>query len=165
MRRLAVPFAVAVFCAAVLAAFSGRWPWRRPMLAASPITVSESWLATSDTLRRGETLGDLFARQGLVSLDLGRLNEIGLDARRLRAGLVFNFRRTAGEEEPSRIEVRTGPEERLRLEREDDRLGRRARNDPLDPRDRPGRGLRSAPHSTRRSTRRCPTRSSTPASE
>ena len=119
MRRLAVPFAVAVFTAAVLAAFSGRWPWRRPMLAASPITVSEAWLATSDTLRRGETIGDLFARQGLVSLDLRRLNEIGLDARRLRAGLVFNFRRAAGAEEPSRIEVRTGPEERLRLERED----------------------------------------------
>jgi murein DD-endopeptidase MepM/ murein hydrolase activator NlpD len=89
------------------------------MLAASPITISESWLATSDTLRRGETIGDLFARQGLVSLDLRRLNEIGLDARRLRAGLVFNFRRPAGAEEPSRIEVRTGPEERLRLERED----------------------------------------------
>ena len=119
MKRLAVPFAVAVFVAAVLAAFSGRWPWHRPMLAASPITISEAWHATSDTLRRGETIGDLFARQGLVSLDLGRLKEVGLDARRLRSGLVFNFRRPAGAEEPSRIEVRTGPEERLRLERED----------------------------------------------
>ncbi len=119
MRRLAVPFAVAVFSAAVIAAFSGRWPWRRPMLAASPITVSEAWLATADTLRRGETIGDLFARQGLVSIDLGRLNQIGLDARRLRAGLVFKFRRIAGDTEPSQIEVRTGPEERLRLEREE----------------------------------------------
>lgn len=117
MRRLAVPFAVAVFVAAVLAAFSGRWPWRRPMLAARPITISEAWLATSDTLRRGETLGELFARQGLVSLNLGRLNQIGLDARRLRAGIVFNFRREVGDTEPSQIEVRTGPEERLRLER------------------------------------------------
>jgi murein DD-endopeptidase MepM/ murein hydrolase activator NlpD len=69
-------------------------------------------------LRRGETIGDLFARQGLVSIDLGRLNQIGLDARRLRAGIVFNFRRAVGDTEPSQIEVRTGPEERLRLERE-----------------------------------------------
>ena len=119
MQRLAVPFAVAVFTAAVLAAFSGRWPWRRPMLAASPITISESWLASSDTLRRGETIGDLFARQGLVSLHVGRLKDLGLDARRLRAGLVFNFRRAAGADEPSRVEVRTGPEERVRLEREE----------------------------------------------
>lgn len=119
MRRLALPFALAVFSAAVIAAFSGRWPWRRPILAASPITVSASWLATSDTLRRGETIGDLFARQGLVSLDLGRLKDLGLDARRLRAGLVFTFRRAVGDTEPSRIEVRTGPEERVRLEREE----------------------------------------------
>ena len=119
MRRLAVPFAVAVFTAAVFAAFSGQWPWRRPMLAATPITISQSWLKASDTLRRGETIGELFARQGLLSLDVGRLHDLGLDARRLRAGLVFNFRRAAGEEEPSRVEVRTGPEERVRLEREE----------------------------------------------
>ncbi len=118
MRRLALPFAVLVFTGSVLAAFSGRWPWRRPMLAARPIMVSESWLATADTLRRGETLSDLFARQGLVSIDMGGLDHIGLDARRLRAGLVFKFRRAAGDTEPSQIEVRTGPEERLRLERE-----------------------------------------------
>ena len=89
------------------------------MLAASPITISQAWMATSDTLRRGETIGDLFARQGLSSLDVGRLKDLGLDARRLRAGLVFNFRRAAGAEEPTRVEVRTGPEERLRLEREE----------------------------------------------
>jgi murein DD-endopeptidase MepM/ murein hydrolase activator NlpD len=119
VRRLAIPFAVAVFTAAVLAAFSGRWPWRRPMLAATPITISQSWLTASDTLRRGETIGELFARQGLLSLDVGRLKDLGLDARRLRAGLVFNFRRAAGADEPSQVEVRTGPEERLRLEREE----------------------------------------------
>ena len=89
------------------------------MLAASPITISQSWQATSDTLKRGETIGDLFARQGLNSLDVGRLKDLGLDARRLRAGLVFNFRRATGSEEPSRVEVRTGPEERVRLEREE----------------------------------------------
>jgi len=117
VRRLALPFAVAVFSAAVVAAFSGRWPWPRPMLAASPITVSEAWLASADTLRRGETIGELFARQGLVSLDLSRLSAIGLDARRLRAGIVFKFRRAVGDTEPSQVEVRTSSEERVRLER------------------------------------------------
>jgi murein DD-endopeptidase MepM/ murein hydrolase activator NlpD len=93
------------------------------MLAASPITISQAWMATSDTLRRGETIGELFARQGLNSLDVSRLQDLGLDARRLRAGLVFNFRRAAGAVEPSRVEVRTGPEERVRLEREEARAG------------------------------------------
>jgi murein DD-endopeptidase MepM/ murein hydrolase activator NlpD len=89
------------------------------MLAAPPITISKAWLTASDTLRRGETIGELFERQGLLSLDVGRLKDLGLDARRLRAGLVFNFRRAAGAEEPDRVEVRTGPEERVRLEREE----------------------------------------------
>ena len=93
------------------------------MLAATPITISQSWLTASDTLRRGETIGELFARQGLLSLDVGRLHDLGLDARRLRAGLVFNFRRAAGDDEPSRVEVRTGPEERVRLEREETDTG------------------------------------------
>jgi murein DD-endopeptidase MepM/ murein hydrolase activator NlpD len=121
MRRLQLPLALAVFLAAAVFAAQGSWPWQRVHLqAAEPIVVSSAFNETADTLRRGETIGDLFLRQGLLSLDVSRLvREVGLDPRRLRAGLVFNFRRPVGESEPTEVVVRTGAEERLRMERSD----------------------------------------------
>jgi murein DD-endopeptidase MepM/ murein hydrolase activator NlpD len=122
MRFRAV-FALAVLGAAGYFAMSGRWPWRRfdvpsPMLAtARPAPpVAPSFSEILDTLRRGETLSELFARQGIASVDVVRLAPV-LDARRLRAGLVFAFRRTAGDSQPDNIVVRTGPEQRLRFQR------------------------------------------------
>jgi murein DD-endopeptidase MepM/ murein hydrolase activator NlpD len=101
-------------------ALRGEWPWPR-IPEARPIVVTQAFRRTSDTLRWGETLGDLFARQGLGALDLGRLaREVGLDLRRLRAGLVFHFRRSLDEVAPSEVVVRTGPGERLRLLRRAD---------------------------------------------
>jgi murein DD-endopeptidase MepM/ murein hydrolase activator NlpD len=122
MRFRAV-FALAVLGAAGYFAMSGRWPWRRfdvpsPMLAtARPVPpVAPSFSEILDTLRRGETLSELFARQGIASVDVVRLAPV-LDARRLRAGLVFAFRRTEGDSQPDNIVVRTGPEQRLRFQR------------------------------------------------
>jgi murein DD-endopeptidase MepM/ murein hydrolase activator NlpD len=122
MRFRAV-FALAVLGAAGYFAMSGRWPWRRfdvpsPMLAtARPAPpVAPSFSEILDTLRRGETLSELFARQGIASVDVVRLAPV-LDARRLRAGLVFAFRRTEGDSQPDNIVVRTGPEQRLRFQR------------------------------------------------
>lgn len=117
MGRIRVPLALAVLVAAAVFAAEGSWPWQR-LQVAPPIVVSSAFSETSDTLRSGETLGALFLRQGLVSLDIGRLaREVGLDPRRLRAGMVFSFRRPVGESEPTRVVVRTGAEERLRMER------------------------------------------------
>lgn len=117
MQRLRLILALAVLTAAVSFAAQGRWPWPRLQVAA-PIVVSQAFVENADTLRPGETLGQLLNRQGLASLDLSRLGrEVGLDARRLRAGLVFNFRRPVGDSIPTRVVVRTGPEERLRLDR------------------------------------------------
>jgi murein DD-endopeptidase MepM/ murein hydrolase activator NlpD len=117
MRRLRLPIALAVFLAALVFAFEDRWPWPRLQVAA-PIVVSTAFTEEADTLRRGETLGELFLRQGLASFDVTRLfGEGGLDPRRLRAGLVFSFRRAIGDSEPTAVEVRTGPSERLRIER------------------------------------------------
>ena len=119
MRRLQLPLALAVFLAAAVFAAEGSWPWRRVHLqAAAPIVVSTAYRESADTLRRGETIQALFLRQGLLSLDVTRLiREVGLDPRRLRAGLVFNFRRPVGASEPTEVVVRTGAEERLRMER------------------------------------------------
>jgi murein DD-endopeptidase MepM/ murein hydrolase activator NlpD len=133
MRRFRGSLALAVVSAATLLALSGRWPWRRLEAAGSGTggpAQSDGPLATltataprlfhffSDTLHRGETLSALFGRQGLAEFDLtGLLERSGLDARRLRAGLVVEFRRLAGETLPTEVSVRTGPEERMAVRR------------------------------------------------
>lgn len=117
MERLKVPVALAILLAAAVFALEGRWPWRR-LDVASPIVVSSAFTKQADTLRSGETLKDLFLRQGLLSFDVSRLfAEGGLDPRRLRAGLVFSFRRAIGDSEPLAVEVRTSAEHRLHIER------------------------------------------------
>ncbi len=119
MRRLAVPFALVILVGAGLFAASGRWPWVR-LPAARPILVTSAIRESADTLRRGETLTALFARNNVLGAEVGlALAAIGLEARRLREGLVFQFRHRSGEPEPLDVTVRTGPEERLRLVRAD----------------------------------------------
>ena len=81
---------------------------------AQPIVVmGDVSTVVLDTLRRGETLSELLARQGVVDLDISRLDGAALDPRRLRAGLVFSFRRPAAESLPDRISVRASPEQRV----------------------------------------------------
>ena len=50
--------------------------------------------------------------QGVLDLDVSRLDVAALDPR-LRAGLVFSFRRPAAESLPDRISVRASPEQRV----------------------------------------------------
>ena len=121
MRPLRFGLATAVVLTAAVLALSGRWPWRgletRAPVALS-VPVPAPFQEIRDTLRGGETLGDLFERQGLVASELVRLFEnAGLDPRRLRAGLVIQFRRQSGEETPSQVSLRSGPKERLAVTR------------------------------------------------
>ena len=111
MRRTPILLALAVISTALTLAFGGRWPWKRleervPAPLAVPVpTIIES----RDTLRRGETLAELFGRQGLLGFDMVRmLEKAGLDPRRLRAGLVVNFRRAEDDSVPSEALVRAG---------------------------------------------------------
>jgi murein DD-endopeptidase MepM/ murein hydrolase activator NlpD len=105
----------AVLLGAAGFALSGHWPWRRlpPPVAAPPIVVvPDRSIEIADTLRSGETLSELLARQGVADLDLSRVESHGsLDPRRLRSGLVFRFRRPTPDSQPTRISVRTSPEE------------------------------------------------------
>jgi murein DD-endopeptidase MepM/ murein hydrolase activator NlpD len=115
MQRLAVPLSALVLLAATALAFTGEWPWQR-LPAARPIIVTTPYHDSADTLRRGETLSLLLARNNLAGREIGDLfADLGMEARRVREGLVFHFRRLAGEDEPTSVTVRTGPEERLRL--------------------------------------------------
>ena len=123
-RFLKATAALAVLAAAFAFAAKGVWPWRRlevvapPVIAAEPV---ERWVA-SDTLRPGETLGDLFGRHGIGAIDLQSVVRLlGLDPRRVRAGQVFRF---GHEEAPSDsgaslvdVTVRTSHDRELRIVR------------------------------------------------
>jgi murein DD-endopeptidase MepM/ murein hydrolase activator NlpD len=127
MRLARVGLAVAVIGAAAVAAFSGRWPWRRfdvrtpervTPSAAPSLVPARHLFETSDTLRRGETISALFARHGVTDLDLVRLGRsLPFNPRRLRAGLVFSFHRPAPDSSPIRIQVRSTPEQLVTFER------------------------------------------------
>jgi murein DD-endopeptidase MepM/ murein hydrolase activator NlpD len=78
---------------------------------------AQTFTETHDTLRRGETLSDLFGRHD-VSIDFHRLNaSVLFDPRRVRAGLIFSFRRMMGDSIPSHITVRTSPDQRITFSR------------------------------------------------
>ena len=121
MRFVRLGLAVAVFAAAALFASTGRWPWRRLPTAAErpvlPTPVLPATLPASetfDTLRRGETISELFGRHGVQDLDVATLGPaVSLNPRRLRSGLVFSFRHAGADTLPTHISVRTGPEQRV----------------------------------------------------
>ena len=114
MRRVRFALALGILAAAALFALSGRWPWRRLEVVAPPAQAINPFREHSDTLRSGETLSDLLGRQGLGGYDLaGILQRAGLDARRLRSGLVVQFRRGGAESSPSEISIRSGAGERV----------------------------------------------------
>lgn len=120
--RFRLLYGIAVLVAASAFALTGRWPWRR--IEGTPMQVSAFRMVpteprlfeTRDTLHRGETVSTLFARHGLGDDDVGGLARV-LDLRRLRAGLVFHLRKSADDSVPQEIAVRTGPEQRVRLQR------------------------------------------------
>jgi murein DD-endopeptidase MepM/ murein hydrolase activator NlpD len=119
MKRASFLLAAVVVLAASALALSGRWPWYRleevaTVAVPAPPVVHES----RDTLRHGETLDDVFGRQGVAHADLSSLlARAGLDLRRLRAGLIVQFRRHAGDEVPVEVTLRSNREERLALRR------------------------------------------------
>jgi len=120
MRRLSILLSLAVLATAVVLAFGGRWPWQRlERRVESPVAIQlPAIIESRDTLRRGETLSELFGRQGLLGSHLvGMLEKAGLDPRRLRAGMVVNFRRTEGDSVPHEALVRTGVDSRLAIRR------------------------------------------------
>ena len=121
MRRLGLPAATLVFAAAAFLQISGRWPSERletPAVQQAIVAAPVRFTRTVDTLRRGETLSELFARHQIAGIDFHRLDPaLSLDPRRLRPGLVFNFFRHEGDTVPSRIMVRTSPEQRVTFSR------------------------------------------------
>ena len=120
MRVARFLVALAIVSLGAWAALTGAWPWRR-LLVADPIVVANAWAESADTLRRGETISELLARQGVVGIDLqGIAARTKLDPRRARTGLVFNFRRPRLDSLPSTFTVRTGADQRVQFDRSAD---------------------------------------------
>lgn len=114
--RLLLPMAVLGIAATF--ALRNEWPWQR-LQVAPPIVVTRAFTESSDTLRNGETLSDLFARNQVNDLAVSALTENGtLDPRRLRPGLIFDFRQDMADSIPSRILFRSGPENRIAMNRQ-----------------------------------------------
>ncbi|HEU5217723.1 MAG TPA: peptidoglycan DD-metalloendopeptidase family protein [Gemmatimonadales bacterium] len=120
MRRLRIAAAIGVLVTAAGLALTNRWPWHR-LTVAAPIVVRTAFQESRDTLRHGETLGDLFGRHGLSGAEVVAMFErIGLDPRRLPAGLEVLFRHEVGDANPNAISLRTSPVERLAARRSAD---------------------------------------------
>jgi murein DD-endopeptidase MepM/ murein hydrolase activator NlpD len=102
-RRLAVGLAVV---AGLLALTARRREPRLPV--AAPLVVSRAFVDLVDTVRRNETLSELFARRQITGNELSAVLEAleGLNPRRVREDHVFEFRLAVGEEIPERIRVR-----------------------------------------------------------
>ena len=118
-RVVWVAFALAAGAGAAWAVLGGG-PWRQPVRAPA-IQVDAAYREFTDTLGRRETLSDVLARAGLTgSAYASFLAAAGrLDARRLRPGLVFHFRRPLTDSSVDRLMVRLGPERRLWYARTD----------------------------------------------
>jgi murein DD-endopeptidase MepM/ murein hydrolase activator NlpD len=124
MRGLGLSAAALVFGASAFFGMSGRWPWHRlnpePVVPAVLPRPPATFTETHDTLRRGETLSDLFGRHN-IAIDFQRLGpSLVLDPRRVRAGLIFSFRRPIGDSAPTQVAVRTSPEQRVVFRRVSD---------------------------------------------
>jgi murein DD-endopeptidase MepM/ murein hydrolase activator NlpD len=128
MRGLGVCAAAVVLGASAVFGLSGSWPWQRwnvraSVLPVTPVPLAKApprFIEVQDTLRQGETLSDLFARNK-VSIDFQRLDLASLlNPRRARAGLVFSFRQPLSDSTPDQVVVRTSPQQRVVFRRVSD---------------------------------------------
>jgi murein DD-endopeptidase MepM/ murein hydrolase activator NlpD len=103
LRRIAAAAAL-VAGTAVLASRS-----RQPALpVALPIVVSRAFVEAADTVRRNETLSELFARREIYGGELLSVLKAlpGLNPRRVAADEVFEFRHAVGEPIPEWVRYR-----------------------------------------------------------
>lgn len=91
-------------------------------LSGARLPVAPLWRQQVDTLRRGETLSELFARAGLSSLSaaLALRAAPDLDARRVPAGTAVTVRSRGADSVPSELVLRLAIDRLVRLRRTGD---------------------------------------------
>jgi len=118
LRSLVVPVTVLAVAATIGMARSAGY--LGGLKTAPPVVVTSApFRLISDTLRRDETVSQLFLRRGVDDVDWSAIAQAvrNFDPARLRAGLVFTFRQAHGDSAPSAVTVRTSPDTRLILTR------------------------------------------------
>ena len=99
---------------ALIAWARGAWPWPRPLV--SPAVVAIPWVQTVDTLRAGETLSGLFARNRVTGAEFSAVAaQLAVDLRRMRPGTVFEFRRHVSDSNPAEVTFRLSREQRATI--------------------------------------------------
>jgi len=114
--RTVVAFVAAAGILAAAGIFASRdvRPWTPP--SSAPPAIAELFSRRVDTLHPGETVSDLFSRQGLRRFSLSPLSSRALfDPRRLRPGLIFSFLRRHDDSLPRRVIFRANADQRVAL--------------------------------------------------
>jgi len=115
MARLARFLPALIIGLALIAWARDSWPWGRPTLMA-PAVIVVPWVETSDTLRPGETLSGLFARNRVTGASFTTVAEqLATDLRRLRPGTVFAFRRRPTDSVPAEVSFRLSREQKATI--------------------------------------------------
>ena len=115
-----IRFSAAIALLAGVAAAFAMTPRGGELKTAPAVVVDEAPIrVVSDTLRRGETLTELFARQGVNDVDWSIVAAAvrTFQPSRVRSGTVFNFSSRHGDSTPSAVFVRASYDTRLRLVR------------------------------------------------
>jgi murein DD-endopeptidase MepM/ murein hydrolase activator NlpD len=90
---------------------------------AAPIVVRTVFVTQADTVRRNETLSDVFGRHRITGRDLYDLVQAakgeGVDPRRVRADDVYEFRYVLGDAVPEIVRTRLGDDRLLEFRRSD----------------------------------------------
>ena len=114
MARLVRVLPALIVGLALVAWARGSWPWRRLPLA--PAIIAVPWVTTTDTLRSGETLSELFARNGVTGAAFTTVaSQLAVDLRRLRPGTAFAFRRHPDASTPAEVTFRLSREQRATI--------------------------------------------------
>lgn len=127
MSRDRVRFLAALaLLSGVVAAYAHSAGLGRGLRTAPAVVVEEAPIrVVSDTLRSGETLSQLFARQGVNDVDWGVVASAvrNFDPSRVRSGTVFDFSLRHGVAQPEAVVLRASYDTRVRLVRAADTGG------------------------------------------
>lgn len=127
-QKLKIYFATASSAVALVWVVNIAWPGDL-LIIAEPLIVSSPFRYEQDRVNRRETLSHVFARHNVIGAELVQLLEEaeGLNPRRTRVGMAFDFRFLIGDTVPNRVAFRVSENRFTRLDRDVDGVWRGSR--------------------------------------